>query len=117
MALSRFIKETRYWKDFSFPNRNFRHVNSKMPLSIPMVSSPLPNSQKELPNIKSASSKLKTVAFDEPDYGHHEMIVLSPELNKALGTILDASSPLDTNELQVVDYMNVIFPTGRSCKA
>ncbi len=50
---------------------------------------------------------------DDLDYGHHQMLFLSPELDAAVGNILGVKNPLDTNMLSVVEYMNKVFPSGK----
>ena len=50
---------------------------------------------------------------DDLDYGHHQMLFLSPELDAAIGNILDVKNPLDTNMVSVVEYMNKVFPAGK----
>jgi hypothetical protein len=54
---------------------------------------------------------------DEFDYGHHQMLFLSPELDAAVGNILGVRNPLDTNMLSVVEYMNKVFPSGKVYRA
>ena len=42
------------------------------------------------------------------------LLRLSPELNNALQKIFVPNSPLDANDVNVVDYLNLIFPNEQS---
>jgi hypothetical protein len=42
------------------------------------------------------------------------LLRLNPELNIALQNIFPPTSPLDTNDINVVDYINLIFPNEQS---
>ena len=40
-------------------------------------------------------------------------LVFSPELDSAFTKIFQKRSPLDANEINIVEYLNIFFPNGR----
>ena len=64
-----------------------------------------------IPNalLSSQSNDNDTVKFT-----HHEMVLLSPEIELGLHNVLEAKSSLDTNQVKAVEYLNSVFPNGKS---
>ena len=63
---------------------------------------------------KSMSRKADTISSSPTKSERRELLLLSSELDQSISSILNAKTPLDSNEIPVVEYLNVLFPNGKA---